>query len=146
MKLRSVLFVIIAGLSVLVIPAAAVAADFCFNLKDTGTNTAVGKLRVQDSVTSGAFTSLLGTFTNDVAFCPGGGGEVAVGTGQFGITGATANVSFVTAGTTNCFPVTIDLDITITGFPALTGTGILDIQSLAASAPLSATNAGVACP
>ena len=135
MKLRSVMFVAMAGVSLLLLPASAFAA-FCFNLTDTSTNTAVGQLRVAASSTGEDFTLLMGQFVHDAAFCPQGGGEGAPGVGQFAIPNGDltkVNVSFATSGTTNCFPVTLNMKVNALGFPNMTATFIIDLEALAAS-------------
>ena len=147
MKLRSVMFVAMAGVSLLLLPASAFAA-FCFNLTDTSTNTAVGQLRVAPSATGEDFTLLMGQFVHDAAFCPQGGGEAAPGVGQFAIPNgnlAAVNVSFATSGTTNCFPVTLNMKVNAAAFPNMSATFITDLEALAASISGTAVSP-VTCP
>jgi hypothetical protein len=139
------LFVAMAGVSVLLLPAQALAA-FCFNLTDSDTSSLVGQLRVAPSASGEEFTLLMGQFTNDESFCPGGGGEAAPGVGQFSVVGANANVSFTTSGTANCFPVNINMQVNVAAFPNLTGSFVMDIEALAALVQGTFTNVGVACP
>jgi hypothetical protein len=132
-KLRSVLFVAIAGLSLLVLPASAVAL-VCFDLTDTSTTTPVGKFTVaSDFVPTEGFFFFMGQFVHDAAFCPQGGGEGAPGVGQFALIGNAANASFATSGTPNCFPVTINIKVPNTADPNLAGTFTLDLEALAAA-------------
>jgi hypothetical protein len=124
--------VAVVGVTVLLLPVQALAA-FCFALTEQGTGAAIGLLRVAPGAAAEDFTHLLGQFTNDAAFCDGGGGEAAPGVGQFAVTSATnAHVSFQTPGTTNCFPVDIQMNVDFSAFPTMSATGgTLDITSLA---------------